>query len=221
MLKRRTHSKPALGSWTIMVYMVADEDDGVFTNEHIKKELKAIREPLRGTRAHRWPYKLTFAVRPSPGISSENGQLVDATIDQRPPGSIETIRRFIEFGLDKHPADHYLFIFWGHGFGPAGLKYGQFVLPAQLRKALRKGFGMFSTANRHGHVDVVSDEHDRAGIRVQPVASLAFYEGHQSHCRRRKVRSSRTSLFPTKRSFRLCRATGRIRRRLALESLTS
>jgi hypothetical protein len=144
MLKRRTHSKTSLGSWTIMVYMVADEDDGVFTNEHIKKEVKAIRDAVT---SHPGAQIAVHADLRGEAITRhfvKNGQLVDEPIDQVPPGSVETIRKFIAFGLAKHPADHYLFIFWGHGFGPAGLRYGRFVLPPELRKALRKGFGMFS-----------------------------------------------------------------------------
>jgi hypothetical protein len=144
MLKRRTHSKTSPGSWTIMVYMVADDDDGVFTNKHIKTEVAAIRAAVAG---HPGAQIAVHADLRGEAITRhfvKNGQLVDEPIEQMPPGSVETIRKFIEFGLHKHEAEHYLFIFWGHGFGPAGLKYGRFVLPAELRKALRKGFGTLS-----------------------------------------------------------------------------
>jgi len=153
MLKRRT-SKARPGSWTIMVYMVADDDDGVFTNEHIKDEVKEIRAAVA---SHPGAQIAVHADLRGEAITRhfvKNGQLVDEPLEQMSPASVETIRKFIDFGLDKHPAEHYLFIFWGHGFGPAGLKYGrlesvrptelQFVRPAELRKALRKGFGMLS-----------------------------------------------------------------------------
>ncbi len=134
-----------------MVYMVADDDDGVFTNVHVSKELKEIRAAL----AHH-PTARVVAQADIRGAAVtrhfvKNGQLVDETIEQRPPGSVETIRKFIEFGLDKHPAEHFLFVFWGHGFGPAGLRYGRFVRPVELRKALRKGFGVLDPA-----IDIVT-----------------------------------------------------------------
>ena len=144
MLKRRTHSKTGLGSWTIMVYMVADEADGVFTNAHIKKEVEAIRAAVASHPGAQIAVHADLHDEPIDRHFVKNGQLVDETIDQVPAGSVETIRKFIAFGLDKHPADHYMFIFWGHGFGPAGLRYGRFVLPAELRKALRKGFGILA-----------------------------------------------------------------------------
>ena len=127
-----------------MVYMVADDDDGVFTDKHIENELAAIRKAVA---KHPGAQIVAHADIQGAAITRhfvKNGQLAEETIDQVSPGSVETIRKFIDFGLNKHPAEHYLFIFWGHGFGPAGLKYGQFVLPAELRKALRKGFGMLS-----------------------------------------------------------------------------
>lgn len=144
MLRRKNHSKTNPGSWTVMVYMVADDDDGVFTNEHIKKELAAIRKAVA---SHPRAQIAVHADLRDDAITRhfvKKGQLVDVPIEQVSPGSAETIRKFIEFGLDKHPAEHYLFIFWGHGFGPAGLQYGRLVPPAELRKALRKGFGMLS-----------------------------------------------------------------------------
>jgi hypothetical protein len=144
MLKRKTVSKASADSWTVMVYMVADDDDGVFTNEHVKKEVAAIRAAVK---RHPGAQIAVHADLRDAAITRhfvEKGELVDKPTDQTAPGSVETIRNFIAFGMETHPAEHYLFIFWGHGFGPAGLKYGRFVLPTELRKALRKGFGMLS-----------------------------------------------------------------------------
>lgn len=143
MLKKRNPLKTRPGSWTLMVYMVADDRDGVFTNKHIENEVEAIRAAVK---SHPRAQIAVHADLRGEAITRhfvKNGQLDDEPLDQVPPGEIETIRSFIEFGILTHPAEHYLFIFWGHGFGPAGLKYGDFVRPVKLRKALRKGFGMW------------------------------------------------------------------------------
>jgi len=125
-----------------MVYMVADDDDGVFTNDHMGKELDAIREAVTRHPAARIAIQEDIRQGGLNRYFVEDGALVKQDIRNRAPGSVATIRDFIKFGTGKHPSEHNLFIFWGHGFGPAGLRYGRLVLPKDLRTALRSGFGL-------------------------------------------------------------------------------
>lgn len=133
-MRMRRRSRP--GSWALLVYLVADEADGVFTDAHVANEVAAI-----GAALARHPTRqiaVQADVRDA-GITRHfvvDGKLARKDLPQEPPGDVNTIRDFINFGMSTHPAEHHLLVFWGHGFGPAGLKYGRrFVSPRDLRKA--------------------------------------------------------------------------------------
>jgi hypothetical protein len=142
MLKKKIPSKTSPGSWTIMVYMVAY--DQIFTNDHIDKEIAEIRDAI--TR-HPGAQIVAQADRLGSGmtrhsVTADGRGLQDRDIRQTNSGSEKKIANFIRFGMRRHPADHYMVLFWGHGFGPAGMHYhGQYVRPEEMSRALRLGCG--------------------------------------------------------------------------------
>jgi len=129
-----------------MVYMVAY--DSVFRNIEIENELENMRDAIK---RHPGVQIVAQADRLGEGmtrhfVTADGLNLEDEEIRQTNSGSEKTISDFITFGMRKHPADHYLVVFWGHGFGPAGMHYhGQYVRPEEMSRALRQGCGLFKS----------------------------------------------------------------------------
>src|SRR5919107_1265833 len=103
MLKRRTQSKTGLGSWTIMVYMVAY--DSVFTNDHIDNEVEGMRAAVK---RHPGAQIVAQADRLGTGmtrhfVTADGLDLQKEEIKQTNSGSEKTISDFITFGMQKHP----------------------------------------------------------------------------------------------------------------------
>lgn len=128
------------GAWTVLVYMAADDGHGVFTNAKVDIELAAIEEAVN---AH--PETRIVVQADRRGSTTVRGLVENGHFQRRKHQEVvsgsHNITEFLTFARLRHPDDNYLVIFWGHGFGPAGLHYeGEFVDPVKLGKALRAAF---------------------------------------------------------------------------------
>lgn len=142
---RFPHSRSA---WTVLVYMGADEDGKFFTNDKLERELTAIQAAVHHHHSAR--VRVLADMRNATGIRGfvEDGEFKQVKLDVEPQlRSPETLEDFLNSGLREHPTDHFLVILWGHGYGPAGLRYDgsvaqSFLHPDQVGLALRNAFGL-------------------------------------------------------------------------------
>jgi len=144
--------RSARGTWTVFVFMTADEGHGVFTNNEIDTELSAIEHAINLHPGARIVVQADR--RDSKGLRCfvENGRFKREPLQKEPrSGDVDQIVEFLNFGRARHPSEHSLVLFWGHGFGPSGLFYESPppLDPPKLRKALCRGFGL------SGPVDIV------------------------------------------------------------------
>jgi Clostripain family len=128
--------------------MGADEAGKFFTNAKIEAELTAIQAAVARHPSAR--IRVLADTRNAKGIRGfvEGGEFKQEKLEVEPQlRSPVTLKDFLSSGLREHPTDHFLVILWGHGYGPAGLRYEgaaarSFLRPNDMGLALRKAFGL-------------------------------------------------------------------------------
>jgi Clostripain family. len=127
-------------AWNVLIYMVADDAFGVFTNDSIEAELAAMENAVD---QHPETTVIVRAdTRDSTGFRARaiHGRLKRHNLEVEPVAGRNDIENFLSERVSK--TDQNLVLFWGHGFGPAGLHYErQFVDPIKLSGAIRDAFG--------------------------------------------------------------------------------
>src|SRR5262245_32469708 len=126
------------GRWNVLVYMVADDAFGVFTNDNVDLVMKDM-EPLAKQHPH-----TRFAIRADTHGSTgfvavaEDGRFQMHKLERDPVAGEHDIEKFLDGQISRDASDKNLVLFWGHGFGPAGLHYErQFLDPIRLSRAIR------------------------------------------------------------------------------------
>ena len=130
-----------LGNWTVLVYMVADDINGVFTNEGVRRELQAIGDAV--TQHPGTKIVVQADTSDSTGVrgSVRNGHFITQELATEHVSGSNDIEEFLRDEKSSHLGDRHLVLFWGHGFGPAGLHYeDEFVEPMKLTTAIRHAF---------------------------------------------------------------------------------
>jgi hypothetical protein len=123
------------GSWTLMVYMAADNDLEPFAFEDLNEMEAAVLPPN---------VNIVVVMDRAPGYDISNGNWSDTRIgvvthDDDPVqiattlqsvgefnmGATATLTAFVNWAISERPAENYGLIFWGHGRGIDGVAFDQ------------------------------------------------------------------------------------------------
>jgi len=142
-------------NWTMLVYMVADNDLEPFGIEDLNEMEAApdhpdVRVAVQVDRSSRydtsngdWSTTRRYEVRHD-SDSATVGSLFLADLGEQNMGDPQTLADFLVWGADTYPADHYLVVVWDHGYGWSGgigndLGNGDHLSIAELSSALAVG----------------------------------------------------------------------------------
>jgi hypothetical protein len=120
------HSISKTAKWTVLVYMNADnnlESDGIddflemaqaSDSEDINILVQFDRAPDYSSAYGDWTQTLRFKIKNGMEPYKENA--IDDLKEQN-MGDPTVLRKFVDWGKDRFPAEHYIIILWGHGSG--------------------------------------------------------------------------------------------------------
>ena len=138
-----------LKKWTVMVYMVAGNDAeldavavkdlremerGVGSKPDDSKDLHVVAQINRA-----WPdTPQRYEVRRSAHSKRVESVLCDVDVQTDNMGEGATLERFLKWAPAKFPAEHYLLVLWGHGYGLGfGRDHGDPLTLNELTAALK------------------------------------------------------------------------------------
>jgi hypothetical protein len=149
-----TAAAAAADSWTVMVYMAADNNlEGAAIADI--NEMEAVSLPAS--------VNVVTLVDRNPGYDSSNGNWTDTrrgaithdnntgtissaltSIGEQNTGNGATLTSFINWAASNHPANHYALVIWDHGGGTSGTSWddssgGDNLRNAELRQAIDNG----------------------------------------------------------------------------------
>ncbi len=121
----RKSNKPALAKWTVMLFMAADtttddnKPDDKFNEEALKDlmEIKAVGSTEEVNFLAQWDGigKTTPVYHLRKGTKLEEDMI--HKVREVNMGDIKTLLGFFDTCTEAYPAEHYMFIIWGHGNG--------------------------------------------------------------------------------------------------------
>ncbi|MBI2843787.1 MAG: hypothetical protein HYX78_10340 [Armatimonadetes bacterium] len=116
------------GSWTVLVYLNADNDlerfgiinfnqmEKVGSNARLNIVVQMDRSPGYDSSNGNWTSTRRYLVTKDGDLSAINSTLIE-DIGEVDMGSPETLREFIQWGQQSYPATNYCLIIWNHGSG--------------------------------------------------------------------------------------------------------
>src|ERR1051325_4472977 len=117
-------SASASARWTVMVYIAADTPDEKLI-EGAWKSLERLRsagssDAVKAIAQADFPNQLTrrfvFPRQPDPA-AADALHCVDHELHNADSGSREAVRDFVQWGQLRCPAENYMVVLWGHGYG--------------------------------------------------------------------------------------------------------
>jgi hypothetical protein len=150
----RPFADPSLSNWTILVYMVADNDLEPFAMQDLN-EMEAAppsdsvslvaqvdRSNYYDTSNDDWMGTRRYQITRDSDPSRINSNLV-ADLGELNMGDPQTLVDFLLWGVGTYPARHYLVVLWDHGYGWSGglgndLGDGDHLSLAEMGAALRE-----------------------------------------------------------------------------------
>lgn len=121
----------APANWTVLVYMVADNDlepygiqdlnemEAAPDNPDVHVVVEVDRSARYDTSNGDWSTTQRLEVRHDTDPSNI-GSLFLADLGEQNMGDPQTLADFLVWGVDAYPADHYLVVLWDHGYGWSG-----------------------------------------------------------------------------------------------------
>jgi hypothetical protein len=123
----RVSRRSCAKAWTVLVYMAADADD---LRAPATRDLRSIEDPKAAAGSTEQADVVVQLDRGDPGGAARmhlfrapaapaeaiRSPIVETARDDRVAPD-EKLRRFLSWGIDRYPSEHYAVIVWGHGLG--------------------------------------------------------------------------------------------------------
>jgi hypothetical protein len=156
------------GNWTVLVYMVADNNLEPFAIQDLNEMELALPAPGvtvvvevdrstgYDTSNGDWTGARRYLIRPDGDPSTVTSTML-SDLGELDMGDPQTLADFLSWGFDTYPASHYLVVLWDHGFGWSG------------------GFGNDFGDNDHLSISELSQALEAADTHLgRPIDVLAF-----------------------------------------------
>src|SRR6266850_3036351 len=151
----RTPLASGVANWTVLVYMVADNDLEPFAIQDINEmeaaapssavqiAIEVDRSPRYDTSNGDWSSTRRYRILHDAN-SSTISSLPLADLGEVDMGDPQALADFLSWGVDAYPASHYLVVLWDHGYGWSGgfgndLTDGDHLSLAEVREGLTQG----------------------------------------------------------------------------------
>lgn len=176
-----TIAKSEDSEWTILLYVSGNdlESSNGLATEDISEILSVRNQPkdvnivlqTGGAKSWRSKYKID-ASKTQRWHTSNNSLILDESSQRTNMGESTTLQSFIEWGLNKYPADKVGLILWNHGGAMRGVccdenYYDDALLNSEVDKALKNAF---SNLNRTEKLEFVG--YDACLMQIQDIADF-------------------------------------------------